>query len=259
MVKQCTDELIYTPVNALTFKITGNTLCLTPVYNKEKTITALKGPENILIDLGLTVKIRKLKYKVNIIERIPNEVLSVSNKVEYHISMAKRTKASTFLMPMLPGTRKLYFWNKLFMNCFIGTDKDDRCIALLFRWSSDLRFIKFEKLLSSFKMFRRRYDPNPHLVMFIFDIPKGYSREYRAFRLGKYSKLSREYKIDILDFHDADIQDEIGQILFKSSKRKELLEAKLDAVLPENSELLSILDTKTEIYDPKIYELKKLL
>jgi|TARA_R110001592_G_scaffold184971_2_gene428890 hypothetical protein len=258
MVTQC-DELVYTPVNALTFKITGNTLCLKPVYNDKKHIIALKGPEDILIDLGLTVLVRKLKYKVNIIERIPNEILSISNKVEYHISMAKRTKASTFLMPMLPGTKKLYFWNKLFINCFIGTDEDNRCIALLFRWSSDLRFIKFEKLLSTFKMFRRRYDPNPHLVMFIFDIPKGYAKDYRAFTTGKYSKMSREYKIDILDFHDADIQDEIGQIIFKSSKRKDLLEEKLGAVLPEGSELLSILDIKTETYNPKIYELKKLL
>ena len=95
--------------------------------------------------------------------------------------------------------------------------------------------------------------------MFIFDIPKGYARDYRAFRTGKYSKMSREYKIDILDFHDADIQDEIGQILFKSSKRKELLETKLDAKLPEGSELLSILDVEAETYSPKIYELKKLL
>jgi hypothetical protein len=258
MVTQC-DELVYTPVNALTFKITGNTLCLKPVYNDKKHIIALKGPEDILIDLGLTVLVRKLKYKVNIIERIPNEILSISNKVEYHISMAKRTKASTFLMPMLPGTKKLYFWNKLFINCFIGTDEDTRCIALLFRWSSDLRFIKFEKLLSTFKMFKRRYDPNPHLVMFIFDIPKGYAKDYRAFIAGKYSKMSREYKIDILDFHDADIQDEIGQIIFKSSKRKDLLEEKLGAVLPEGSELLSILDIKKETYNPKIYELKKLL
>lgn len=259
MVTQC-DNLIYTPVNALTFKITGNTECLKPVYAGDtKKIIALDGPDNILLDLGLTVLVKKLKYKVNIIERIPNEVLSITNKVEYHISIAKRTKASTFLMPMLPGSKKLYFWNKLFMNCFIATDEDQDCIALLFRWSSDLRFIKFEKLLSTFKMFRRRYDPSPNLVMFIFDIPKGYRRDYRAFRLGKYSKLSREYKIDILDFHDADIQDEVGQILFKSNKRRELLEAKLDAELPEDSELLSILDVKTETYDPKVYKLKKLL
>jgi len=258
MVTQC-DELVYTPVNALTFKITGNTLCLKPVYNKNKNIIALEGPDSILIDIGLTVLVKKLKYKVNIIERIPNDILSVTNKVEYHISIAKRTKASTFLMPMMPGTRKLYFWNKLFINCFIATDEDEKCIALLFRWSSDLRFIKFEKLISSFKMFRRRYDPNPNLVMFVFDIPQGYERDYRAFILGKYSKLSREYKIDVLDFHSADIQDEIGQIMFKSNKRKELLETKLGAKLPENSELLSILDVKTETYDPKVYELKKLL
>ena len=258
MVTKC-DELVYTPVNALMFKITGNTLCLKPIYKDKKIIHALEGPSDYKRELGLTVEIKKIKYKVNIIEQISNNVLSLNNKVEYHISIAKRTKASTFLMPMLPGTRKLYFWNKFFLNCFVATEEDNNCIAILFRFSSDLRFIKFEKLLTTFKMFKRRYDPNPNLVMFVFNIPKGYSKEYRAFRLGKYSKLSKEYKIDILDFHNADIHDEIGQIIFKSPRRRELLEEKLGADLPVNSELLSVLDIEVETFNPEIYKLKKLL
>ena len=71
--------------------------------------------------------------------------------------------------------------------------------------------------------------------------------------------MSREYKIDILDFHDADIADEVGQILFKSDKRRELLEDKLGADIPKDSELLSVLDLTKEIYNPEIYKLKKLL
>ena len=257
MVVEC-DKLVYTAVNALTFKITGNTLCLKPIY-EGKTIIALTGPLDLNIKLGLTVPIKKLKYKVNIIERIPNDMLAISNKVEYHISIAKRTKSSTFLMPMLPGTKKLYFWNNLFLNCFLGTPEDEDCIALLFRFSSDLRYVKFEKLVSEFKMFKRRYDPEPNYVMFVFNIPKGYKKEYREFKRGKYSQLSREYKIDILDFHDADIADEVGQILFKSDKRRELLEDKLGADIPKDSELLSVLDLTKEIYNPEIYKLKKLL
>jgi hypothetical protein len=162
-------------------------------------------------------------------------------------------------MPMLPGTKKLYFWNNLFLNCFLGTPEDEDCIALLFRFSSDLRYVKFEKLVSEFKMFKRRYDPEPNYVMFVFNIPKGYKKEYREFKRGKYSQLSREYKIDILDFHDADIADEVGQILFKSDKRRELLEDKLGADIPKDSELLSVLDLTKEIYNPEIYKLKKLL
>ena len=95
--------------------------------------------------------------------------------------------------------------------------------------------------------------------MFVFDIPKGFEREYRAFILGKYSKFSRDYKLDILDFHNLDIENEIGQILFKSDKRRELLEKRLNADLPKESELLSIIDIEAETYNPDIYKLKKLL
>ena len=253
MVVQC-DNLIYTPVNALTFRITGNTDCLKPV-KENGVIVALEGPNDLNITLGLTVPIKKTRYKINIIEQVGNPLL----KPVYDISIAKRTKATTFVMPMLPGTRKLYFWSTFFVNCFIATPEDKECIALLFRWSSDTRYIKFEKILKEVKYFKRRYDPSPNYVMFVFDIPKGFRREYRAFMLGKYSKFSREYKLDILDFHNADINDEVGQIIFKSDKRRELLEKRLNADLPKESELLSIIDIEAETYNPDIYKLKKLL
>ena len=253
MVVQC-DNLIYTPVNALTFRITGNTECLKPV-KKNGVIVALEGPNDLNITLGLTVPIKKTKYKINIIEQVRNS----NSKLVYDISIAKRTKATTFVMPMLPGTRKLYFWSTFFVNCFIATPEDKDCIALLFRWSADTRYIKFEKILKEVKYFKRRYDPSPNYVMFVFDIPKGFRREYRAFMLGKYSKFSREYKLDILDFHGADINDEVGQIIFKSDKRRELLEKRLNADLPKESELLSIIDIEAETYNPDIYKLKKLL
>ncbi len=253
MVVQC-DNLIYTPINALTFRITGNTECLKPV-KKNGVIVALEGPNDLNITLGLTVPIKKTKYKINIIEQVRNS----NSKLVYDISIAKRTKATTFVMPMLPGTRKLYFWSTFFVNCFIATPEDKDCIALLFRWSADTRYIKFEKILKEVKYFRRRYDPSPNYVMFVFDIPKGFRREYRAFMLGKYSKFSREYKLDILDFHGADINDEVGQIIFKSDKRRELLEKRLNADLPKESELLSIIDIEAETYNPDIYKLKKLL
>ena len=76
-------------------------------------------------------------------------------------------------MPMLPGNKKLYFWNTFFVNCFIGTPEDSNCIALLYRWSSDTRYIKFEKIMKSVEFFKRRYDPSPNYVMFVFNIPMG--------------------------------------------------------------------------------------
>ena len=106
-------ELIYTPINALSFRISGGTHLLTP--NKENNIIkSLDSPDGTIFPLGTTVEIKKRKYKVNIIRE------TVINKTKYYtISIAKRTKSSTFIMPMLGGHKDLYFWNRLFVNCFI--------------------------------------------------------------------------------------------------------------------------------------------
>jgi hypothetical protein len=252
MAVKCT-ELLYTPVDALSFRITGGTHLLT-TERKENTIISLNDNNGPLFSLGTTVEIKKRKYKVNIIEEI-----IVNTTKYYKIHIAKRTKTSNFIMPMLSGNRELYFWNKLFVNAFIKTPEDDNCIALLYRWSSNPLYIKFEKALSKFKNFRRRYDPSPNYVMFVFDVPKRHIRNYKRFINGKYSKFSKAYKLDILEFHDAEIENEIGQILFLSSKRRRALETKLGANLPENSELLSILDIEKETYNPNIYKFKKLI
>ena len=252
MVVKC-EELIYTPINAISFRVSGGIKSLTAV-KKDNIIQSLNDKDGPLLSLGLTVEIKKKKYKVNIIQK----TLLPSNSY-YTISIAKRTKASTFLMPMLGGHRDLYFWNTLFVNCFIATEDDTDCIAILYRWSSDPLYIKFEKALTKFRNFKRRYDPTPNYVMFVFDIPKKHMRNYKKFINGGYSQFSKSYKSDLLDFHDKDIHDELGQVLFRGDRRRRALEKKLGTELPENSEVLSIIDIKQETYDSEVYKFKKSL
>jgi hypothetical protein len=246
-------ELVYTPINALSFRVTGGVKTLT-AHEVNGQIQSLEGPKGLNISLGLTLEIKNIKYKVNIIEK------AFAGKTTYYkVSMAKRSKSSTFVMPMLSGNKSLYFWDRLFVNCFIATEEDKNCIALLYRWSSDPLYIKFQKALVKFSIFKRKYCPTSGYEMFIFDVPKKHIRNYKKFLKGQYSKLSSAYKNSLLEFHDAKIRDEIGQILYKDPKRHRALEAKLDIELPEDSELLSILDIEIETYNPEIYELKKLI
>ena len=102
------------------------------------------------------VEIKKRKYKVNIIEKV-----ATKKGVHYILSIAKRTKSAIFLPPMLGGEKTLYFWNTLLLNCFIATEDDEDCISLLYRWSSDPKYLKFEQALTKFRFFRRRYDHDP--------------------------------------------------------------------------------------------------
>ena len=95
--------------------------------------------------------------------------------------------------------------------------------------------------------------------MFVFNIPKRHIRNYTKFIKGKYSKLSQSYKFAILDFHDKDIDDTLGQVLFRAEKRRKMLEKKLGEVLPEGSEVLSVIDPAKETYKPETYKFKKLI
>ena len=252
MAVKC-ENLIYTPIDALSFRISGDTHALIPNI-KNDIIQSLETSDGIMFPLGVTVEIKKKKYNVNIIEEV-----IIKKKKYYIISTAKRTKSSIFILPMLGGNRHLYFWNRLLLNCFIATEDNKECIALLYKWSSSPLFLKFEKALSKFRSFKKRYDPTPNCVMFIFDIPKPQKRNYKKFLRGQYSKLSSNYKIHLLEFHDKDMNDTLGQVLFKTEKRRQSLEAKLDVSLPEDSELLSIINVEDETYNPEIYKFKKLI
>jgi hypothetical protein len=244
------NKLIYTPTDALSFSVTGGTKVLTPHVDNGK-IISLEGP-NSSIELGLTLEVQKQKYKVNIIEQ-----KVINGRTMYLLSTAKRTKSSTFLFPMLPGDRKAFFWDRLFMNCFIATEEDSYCIALLYKWSGDPMFIQFEKTLSEFPNFRKTYDPDTQTVMFVFDIPKEHEEDYNKFLKGHYSELSHPYKQDILKFHGLTKNSEIGQILFKDPKRRERLSFKLGVKLSRNAELLSVINFEDETFIKETYRCQR--
>ena len=246
MVVKC-KQLTYTPVNALTFKITGGTKTIIP-HKTNNIIQSLESPDGIIQTLGTIADIKGIKYKANIIEE-----KWFKNILTYEVSSARRTKSSIFLLPMLGGNRNLYFWNQLFLNCFIATEKDKDCIVLLFRFSGNPLFIKFEKALRQFRTFIRKEDPHNGFVYFVFDIPPSHYTNYYKFINGKYSELSKLYKINLLEFHNYEVNSLIGQVIFQSPDRKKALEKKLGCTLDNDSELLSILNIEEETFNPKIY------
>lgn len=246
MAVKC-DQLIYNPVNALTFRITGGTKTIIP-HSVDGIIKSLEASDTIIFEVGEIVKIKYFKYRIKSITRKYKKGV-----LYYDLSMAKRTKASTFIMPMLGGARRLFFWTRLFLNCFIKTEEEKLCIALLYRQSDDPLFIKFEKALSKFRSFNKIYHPTENTIMFIFNISKDCQKDFKRFIYGEYSKLSSQYKIDIMRFHDQAIDDEIGQVLYKDPKRKEQMEHKLGVTFEDETELLSIMNINEETFKIEEY------
>ena len=246
------DNLIYTPIDALTVRISGGTKSLI-VHKIDDKITALEG-QNVNIPLGLISEFNKIYYKINSINKVwKKEILY------YDLVTAKRTKSSTFILPMLGGERRLFFWKKLFMNAFVGIEDKRDCIVLLYKFSTDPLFLKFEKVLKKFKCFSEKINIDPYHVLFIFDIPKEHLKNYKKLKQGKYSEISEEYKFQILEFHDLDIADQVAQVLWKSEKRRKIMERILDATIDPSYELLTAIDFNKEIYDLEIYEIKNQL
>ena len=250
MAVKCSN-LIYTPITSLSFNIAGGTKDLIP-HKAEGKIVSLEGPEGFHIQTGVTLEVKKSLYKVNFIDS-----KMINDRTIYTLSTARPTKSSTFLSPMVGGKREDFFWDRLFMNCFISTGTGNYCIALLFRWSGDPLFLKFETELSKKKSFLRMYDPSTNTVMFVFDIEPSHAKDYNTFLEGAYSKLSNPYKRQILDFHGIGKNSEIGQILYKAPERRKKLSAMLGVPLDSSSELLSIIDEDVETFDEEFYKCKK--
>jgi hypothetical protein len=230
----------------------ANTGDVTVMKDGEEKILSIDIPGLSEISLGTVISIsnQKFKFKINSIESKDSTNLPV-----YDLIMAPRTKASLFILPMLPGNRQSYYYDTLFLNCFVGTKDENNVIAILFRFSGMKGFIGLEESLKKLKTFIKSEDPTKSTVMFVFKVPEKYIKNYKRFLNGKYSEMDSHYKHRILDFHNAAVDGVIGQILFKDEERKVQLEEIIGQDLPENAELLSTPNISQETYDYKVYDI----
>ena len=244
-------NIVLTPVNGRTVRLTGDLTKCTKHGDPIESLTCDMGDCSFDITVGDQVYPRpKSPHKVNIIQAGYTHKKQHST---YELMVAKATVTSTFALPFLGGNRKLYMWDSLFINAFIETPEHTGCIAVLYRFSGDPLFLKFESALCSFRNFRERIEPDPYHVMFVFDVPSSCVKSYEAFVQGKYSQIDDLWKLKILEFHGYDIDGQAGKILFQSESLRRQLERKLDVVFPPDSELHDKPDTK-DVYDPEYYK-----
>jgi hypothetical protein len=240
-------EVIFNPKAPLYFIISGGTRSVKPQYEKNK-IVSLAMPDNYFITIGDTIRIKEEPYKVNIITKILDGTI-----ITYHLKTAERSKSSIFILPMLSGNRHLFLYDSHLINAFIGYEDIEDHIILLYRWSEDSLFAKFDLALRKFPTFVRAFDADPQHSVYIFSIPEDHLENFKLFKKGKYSELEDDFKLKILEFHNMGVDSALSKILFKSHERKAELEEKLNAELPEDSELLSIINLENEILNLKYY------
>jgi hypothetical protein len=246
-----------TPVNARTIRLTGSIGQYRRTLDESKEIIALQRETidgDILFRVGDVVKYKtSIPYKINVISPVYNTEALIG----YDFSIAKLTKSAIFIAPLLGGSRKLFLWDKYFVNAFMHADGDSDVICLLYRFSGDMLFIKFEAALEKFPSFIRKFDPDPYHVMYIFDIPEGSKSSYQKFKEGKYSEIDDMCKLKILDYHGFTNDGQTAQILFKSPSLKKQLEEELETTLSNEQELHSVPNIEEETFNKEYYSLPK--
>jgi hypothetical protein len=224
--------LIYTPINAISFRILGGTKIINSHSKSDNTITSLETEKGIFLTLGDTIKVKGLKYTANTIVKY-----KVGKVIHYDVSMCNRTKTSTFILPILGGTKKLFLWNTFFVNAHLNKDKT---LTLVYRDINDPLLNRFRSTIESFAIFISGEEINDQFIAYTLKVRHKYKQIVEFFLKGKYSKFPIEYKLKILEFHEKDMDDLVGQVLFKSKKRKAYLEDLLGCEIDKEIDLLSL-------------------
>ena len=235
-------------LGSTTLRISGGTSSIKPHYY-EKEIVSLEFKDGKVISRGEKFKIGKKEYKINIIEK-----KKIKNITYYNLKTATKTKSSLFIAPMLGGEKKLWFYNQSMINAFIGikNELEDK-IILLYKNSDDPLFIKFKHTIQKFKNFNEIRDIDPYHILIIFDVPKVHRKNFKLFKEGQYSKFGQTFKLKILAYHKMNVDNMIGQIIFKTVGRKRQLERKIGMYLSDEAELYSIPEKHEEHFDINYY------
>lgn len=178
--------------------------------------------------------------------------MKLSQELEKIRKNVEPTKTLDFLVP-LTGWSKMDFHPYLvngYLNDIDLIDEDENSpdVFVLLKYSSAKHFYDLEKRLEKDKYFKTSYSLfKGKYVMFIFTLGATFKEDYYKFLDGKYSELSEPAKIRIMR-HRAN-NSPMPLILDKDITLKEYWEKKLDAVLPEKSEVWPIVNQDEELFD----------
>jgi len=200
------------------------------------------------ISKGDVITVGKQKYKISEVKK------SSRTTTGYELyTFRKITTTGTFLMPFLGNNRNYWRWSVEFTNAFIGDEvkHDGTELYLLYRFSGAKSFADFEMTIEGRRDFIGSTEPDKYHSMYKFKIPEKYAEDVALIMEGKYSQISNQAKVRIMEFHNSNRTKAIGQILYKSVERKAKIESDLGAKLADDAELLDTYVLDQEIYKNK--------
>jgi hypothetical protein len=158
------------------------------------------------------------------------------------------TKSTTFIRPML-GYDVLFFGDTQ-CNCYINLNDEKETFVLVFE-KNKLRLYEYiPEELSKHPLLKNKYD-FPKYLIFEFYVPDNYINDFYLYIDGKYSKMSDDYKEEILALHmsNPNIYKKLEIILYPSEKDIKRLAEFLDVELPKDAEVFDKIDLHQELFD----------
>lgn len=105
-----------------------------------------------------------------------------------------------YLLPML-GYPESFFPKESFISAYILENPEKKLVLCFDNYISEEFTDMINKLQNHKDFFSIDYDDNEREVVVIFTIPKDREIDYNLFKIGRYTKLSNEYKEILLEYH----------------------------------------------------------
>jgi len=183
----------------------------------------------------------------------------------------RRNKSSTYILPLVARNSDLVtnfisednYPTNLYHNSYLYHSIEEYkfpCLLLVYKFTPNPIYEIFEnKFLLTNPNFIEKKDETKYLVSYLFKIPNDCLEDYDNFIKGKYSKIKQESKnkiirfLNLIKYEKESKNNDIVNVLYKSSYLKEKLEKKIDYILPDDAELSSSIEIIDETFNLEEY------
>lgn len=236
----------YRLVNSFTIEI--NSDFHIEEYKKDGDVTKL-----VIKDEEIKLKDSfKFRFDERDIEYDINKIVKVDDGT-YLLQTDKRNRTTLYILPLLGFLNTCdvkkkfnkktleeiskYCYNTYLINAYIGGEGIDSLegyLYLKFRYSSHKTYQSVELLVTEHPLFVKIIDDRKSFIYIKLRIPGEYMEDIRLFLKGKYSKLSKDLKRNIMNFHKLHQKSNLYQILYKKDEDcnyRKILEKELNTCL----------------------------
>ena len=178
-------------------------------------------------------------------------------KVKKYKIDVKLNKSLTYFLPLVDAQVDFKFIFKL-RNSYIRNNNEEKEFCVLYEWSSNPDYTKWEQELMNHHLFIGHEDYDK-MVLYKFRLSKNMKEALILFENGKYSLFTPEHKAAIDNFlkkRNASNRDRIMKILDRDEEIRLELQEKFDTKIDPNEELSSPPDYESETFSGFVKELE---